>query len=117
MHGHILFIPEPIDGSLIRFSVPPKIDYVAPSTRVDVSKGASIKLECRATGNPPPKIVWSRKVTNGRSPTQKKKTITNNNNFNIQKCEIKIFERIFAAIACDRSIDYFPKICSTYEVE
>lgn len=30
--------------------VPPKIDYVAPSTRVDVSKGASIKLECRASG-------------------------------------------------------------------
>lgn len=42
--------------------VPPKIDYIAPSTRVDVSKGASIKLECRATGNPPPKLVWTRKV-------------------------------------------------------
>lgn len=43
-------------------TVPPKIDYVAPSTRVDVSKGSSIKLECRATGNPPPKIYWTRKV-------------------------------------------------------
>lgn len=32
------------------YTVPPKIDYVAPSTRVDVSKGASIKLECRASG-------------------------------------------------------------------
>lgn len=50
--------------SVVYFSVivPPKIDYVAPSTRVEVSKGASIKLECRATGNPPPKIFWTRKV-------------------------------------------------------
>lgn len=47
----------------ISISVPPKIDYVAPSTRIDVSKGASIKLECRATGNPPPTIFWSRKVS------------------------------------------------------
>lgn len=43
--------------------VPPRIDYVAPPTRLDVPKGAAIKLECRATGNPPPKIVWSRKVS------------------------------------------------------
>lgn len=42
--------------------MPPKIDFVGPSTRVDVSKGASIKLECRAVGNPVPKIVWTRKV-------------------------------------------------------
>ncbi len=48
----------------IYYSVPPKIDYVGPSTRVDVSKGASIKLECKAQGNPIPKIVWSRKVRN-----------------------------------------------------
>lgn len=48
--------------------VPPKIDYIAPSTRVDVSKGASIKLECRATGNPPPKLVWTRKVCTQNSP-------------------------------------------------
>lgn len=42
--------------------VPPKIDYISPSSKFDVSKGASIKLECRGSGNPTPKIVWSRKV-------------------------------------------------------
>lgn len=43
--------------------VPPRIDFVAPPTRLDVPKSAAIKLECRASGNPPPKIVWSRKVS------------------------------------------------------
>lgn len=42
--------------------VPPKIDFVAPPGRLDVAKGAPIRLECRGTGNPMPKIVWSRKV-------------------------------------------------------
>lgn len=43
--------------------VPPKINKMHPDTRVDVSKGASIRLECRANGNPPPRIVWTRKVS------------------------------------------------------
>lgn len=43
--------------------VPPKIDHISPSGgRVDVTRGSSIRLECRAKGNPPPKIIWMRKV-------------------------------------------------------
>lgn len=43
--------------------VPPKIDYVSPAGgRIDVNKGSSLRLECRAKGNPSPKIVWMRKV-------------------------------------------------------
>ncbi|XP_055312751.1 neural cell adhesion molecule 1-like [Sitodiplosis mosellana] len=53
-------VPKEIVHSL-EVLVPPKIDYVAPSTRVDVPKGASIKLECRASGNPLPKVYWTRK--------------------------------------------------------
>lgn len=41
--------------------VPPKIDFVSPPSRLDASKGAAIRLECRANGNPEPKIIWSRK--------------------------------------------------------
>lgn len=43
--------------------VPPKIEYMQPPTKLEVSKGASIKLECKASGNPAPTIVWSRKVS------------------------------------------------------
>lgn len=42
--------------------VPPKIDFITPIAKVEVSKGASIKMECRASGNPAPKIIWSREV-------------------------------------------------------
>lgn len=43
--------------------VPPKIVFISPSgLRLDISKGAPIRLECRASGNPEPKIYWSRKV-------------------------------------------------------
>lgn len=43
--------------------VPPKINYISPSgLRLDIQKGAPVRLECRAAGNPEPKIYWSRKV-------------------------------------------------------
>lgn len=43
--------------------VPPKIDFISPSGgRLDVAKGSPIRLECRGSGNPTPKIYWSRKV-------------------------------------------------------
>ena len=29
--------------------------------RVEVKKGSSVRLECKASGNPVPKITWSRK--------------------------------------------------------
>ncbi|XP_070504142.1 lachesin-like [Chironomus tepperi] len=42
--------------------VPPKIDFISPSGgRLDVAKGSPIRLECRGSGNPTPKIYWSRK--------------------------------------------------------
>jgi hypothetical protein len=43
--------------------VPPKIDFISPGGgRLDVAKGSAIRLECRGSGNPTPKIYWSRKV-------------------------------------------------------
>lgn len=53
-------IPKEIVHTL-EVMIPPKIDYVSPPSRLDASKGATIKLECRASGNPEPKITWSRK--------------------------------------------------------
>ncbi|CRK87748.1 CLUMA_CG001542, isoform A [Clunio marinus] len=42
--------------------VPPKIDFISPGGgRLDVAKGSAIRLECRGSGNPTPKIYWSRK--------------------------------------------------------
>jgi hypothetical protein len=41
--------------------VPPRIHYVTSNGRVEVKKGSTVKLECRASGNPVPKITWSRK--------------------------------------------------------
>uniref|UniRef100_A0A182IJW6 Ig-like domain-containing protein n=1 Tax=Anopheles atroparvus TaxID=41427 RepID=A0A182IJW6_ANOAO len=41
--------------------VPPKIDYISPPNKLDIHKGAPIRMECRASGNPTPKIIWSRK--------------------------------------------------------
>lgn len=43
--------------------VPPKIDFTSPTGgRLDVAKSSPIRLECRGSGNPTPKIYWSRKV-------------------------------------------------------
>uniref|UniRef100_A0A336KBP2 CSON001901 protein n=1 Tax=Culicoides sonorensis TaxID=179676 RepID=A0A336KBP2_CULSO len=41
--------------------IPPKIDFVSPPSRLDASKGSAIRLECRASGNPQPKVIWTRK--------------------------------------------------------
>lgn len=43
--------------------VPAKIDYIAPVHPVEVHKGARVRLECRGTGNPMPRIIWSRRVS------------------------------------------------------
>ncbi|XP_063695749.1 lachesin-like [Culicoides brevitarsis] len=40
--------------------IPPKIDYVSHN-RLDVQKGSPVRIECRAIGNPKPKIIWTRK--------------------------------------------------------
>lgn len=52
----------PLD-TYARTTVPPKINYLAPSNKLDVPKGTAIKLECRASGKPAPAIIWSRKVS------------------------------------------------------
>lgn len=41
--------------------LPPKIDYVSHTSRVEITKGNPVRMECRASGNPTPKIIWSRK--------------------------------------------------------
>lgn len=41
--------------------VPPQIIYASSNGQVEVKKGSSVILECRASGNPTPKITWSRK--------------------------------------------------------
>ncbi|XP_060520168.1 limbic system-associated membrane protein-like isoform X2 [Cylas formicarius] len=41
--------------------VPPKIEYLSNNGRVEVKKGSSVRLECKGSGNPTPKITWSRK--------------------------------------------------------
>ncbi|RZF35719.1 hypothetical protein LSTR_LSTR009587 [Laodelphax striatellus] len=41
--------------------VPPRIHSVTSQGNVDVKKGQTVVLECRASGNPVPKITWSRK--------------------------------------------------------
>lgn len=51
--------------------VPPKIDFISPSGgRLDVAKGSPIRVECRGSGNPQPKIYWSRKVRDGKRDRQ-----------------------------------------------
>ncbi|KAF5279420.1 hypothetical protein FQA39_LY05530 [Lamprigera yunnana] len=41
--------------------MPPRIHYVTSNGRVEVKKGTSVRLECKASGNPVPKVTWSRR--------------------------------------------------------
>lgn len=45
----------------VEILVPPRIFYVSSNGRVEAKKGSSVRLECKASGNPVPKITWSRK--------------------------------------------------------
>ncbi|CAH1130026.1 unnamed protein product [Ceutorhynchus assimilis] len=45
----------------VEILVPPRISTVTSNGRVEVKKGASVRLECKASGNPVPKVTWSRK--------------------------------------------------------
>lgn len=44
-------------------SVPPRIHHVSSQGVMEVKRGASVTLECRASGNPVPIITWTRKVS------------------------------------------------------
>ncbi|KAK4872349.1 hypothetical protein RN001_014378, partial [Aquatica leii] len=45
----------------VEILVPPRIHYVTSNGRVEVKKGTSVRLECKASGNPVPKVTWSRR--------------------------------------------------------
>ncbi|XP_063224484.1 protein amalgam-like isoform X2 [Bacillus rossius redtenbacheri] len=52
--------PQEISHS-VEVLVPPRIQQVSSNGVVEVKKGATVTLECRASGNPPPTITWTRK--------------------------------------------------------
>ncbi|XP_066144247.1 limbic system-associated membrane protein-like isoform X1 [Euwallacea fornicatus] len=45
----------------VEILVPPRIHYVTSGGRVEVKKGSTVRLECKSSGNPVPKVTWSRK--------------------------------------------------------
>ncbi|GLH04579.1 Lachesin, partial [Gryllus bimaculatus] len=45
----------------VEILVPPRIHQVTSNGELDVKKGATVTLECRASGNPVPTITWTRK--------------------------------------------------------
>ncbi|XP_050316135.1 limbic system-associated membrane protein-like isoform X2 [Anthonomus grandis grandis] len=45
----------------VEILVPPRIHYITSNGRVEVKKGSSVRMECKASGNPVPKVTWSRK--------------------------------------------------------
>ncbi|KAF4523240.1 hypothetical protein B566_EDAN006863 [Ephemera danica] len=47
----------------VEILVPPRIHHVSSGGMMEVKKGATVTLECKASGNPVPTITWSRKVS------------------------------------------------------
>ncbi|XP_075214142.1 lachesin-like [Lycorma delicatula] len=45
----------------VEILVPPRIHSVTSDGQVEVKKGSTVTLECRASGNPVPAITWTRK--------------------------------------------------------
>lgn len=43
-------------------SVPPSLQILPPSGQVVTRKGGPVSFECKANGNPPPTVQWSKKV-------------------------------------------------------
>lgn len=58
----------------VEILVPPRIHYVSSNGRMEVKKGTSVRLECKASGNPVPKITWSRR--NNLLPGGEQTTVT-----------------------------------------
>lgn len=44
-------------------SVPPSIQIIPPNGQITTRKGGPVSFECRANGNPPPTVQWSKKVS------------------------------------------------------
>lgn len=45
----------------VEILVPPRIHYTTSNGMVEAKKGDSVHLECKSSGNPVPKITWSRR--------------------------------------------------------
>lgn len=54
-------------NALFPHAVPPRIHHVSHLAPFEVLQGATVKMECRASGNPVPAIAWTRK--NGALPS------------------------------------------------
>jgi hypothetical protein len=43
--------------------VPPSVRPVPQNGQITARKGSSVTLECKATGNPVPNLIWTKKVS------------------------------------------------------
>ena len=47
----------------LKYSVPPKIYMMNPKDEtITVRAGSTVRLKCKATGQPKPDVYWSRQV-------------------------------------------------------
>ncbi len=54
---------ERLDIFFLSVSVPPRVRSQPADGKIIVKKGSQVSLECEASGNPVPNVVWSREVS------------------------------------------------------